>query len=52
MEVLSMAKPIERTPTIEGEFVKEFLEEMERPNTPEEDMIKERIANRRRVDFL
>ncbi len=47
-----MAKPIERTPILEGESAKEFIKDMKRPNTPEENMIKERIANRRNVQFL
>ena len=47
-----MAKPIALTPILKGEAAKEFLKDMERPDTPEEVLIKERIRNNRRVKFL
>lgn len=47
-----MAKPIASTPTLKGNEVKEFLKDMERPDTPEELLVKERIRNTRRVKFL
>lgn len=52
MEVIIMAKPIEKTPVLEGDSAKAFIEDMKRPNTPEENIIKERISNRRNVKFL
>ena len=47
-----MAKPIAPTPTLKGDEVKEFLKDMERPDTPEELLVKERIGNTHRVRFL
>lgn len=47
-----MAKPIGETPTLSGESAKAFLKDMERPNTPKEDEIKERISKSRVVKFL
>lgn len=47
-----MAKNIEKTPTLTGESAKEFLEDMKRPNSPEEEEIKRRINERKLVKFL
>ena len=47
-----MAKPIAPTPTLSGVETKEFLKEMKRSNTPNEEKIKERIEKGRHVDFF
>ena len=47
-----MAKPIAPTPTLKGKDTKIFLKEMKRPNTPNENKIKQRIYNGRHVDFF
>ena len=47
-----MAQPIAPTPTLKGEATRAFLEDMKRPDTPEELLIKQRIRNNPRVKFL
>ena len=47
-----MAKPIAPTPTLKGKDTKIFLKEMKRPNTQNENKIKQRINNSRHVDFF
>lgn len=47
-----MAKPIAATPIFEGEAAKDFFKELKRPNSSKENIIKERIANSRKVKFL
>ena len=47
-----MARKIAKTPTLEGKDAVEFLKEMNRPNTKEEDEHWKKIQKNHRIKFL